>query len=696
MGTTRPLPIPGIRCCCCLLLTPIIVFFAGCRPDIPDTLANTILYHCVHNETLQIWAVEPDTGAMWQVTTMEGPHVFPAWSPDGNRIAFACDRDWNDYSYSTEIYSAPATGTPEVRLTGRDIGGDVDAWPTWSPDGRKIAFTAQIDASPTGDYDERWSVFLMRADGSFATDLTPGTYSGISSWSPDGQTLACEMVTGDDWDIVLLSGLWGTNREIVAGTTANEGTPAWSPDGSKLAYSSDRAGDWNIYVMNADGTNVRQLTDDPDFDGCPSWSPDGSRIAFESNRMEVPGIYVMDADGSNQRLVSKRGEESGWPAWRSTRSAAGSLGSVEKIIAGDTQPGDFYGAALAADGETILVGAPGEDGSRSESGAVYFYVDDGSALTEETRVVPPSDEENLLFGFSVSVDGDTAVIGVPDTTDFADFDYFPYLTLPGEGVGSAYVVFEQDGWDVGIRLEAPDGEEGDGFGFSVAISGDIVAVGAPGDDEATYDAGAVWIFERTAPGVWDGGTKLIRGAFDAWVAFGKWVAVEGDLLSVRSDTKWYTYHRTGPGSWTDLGELASGPEASFSSAGRPVFLGSTLVVPAHTWDGGAVLLFEWNGLDNWLEPVLAATGGDDYPQFVGVANSHLCSGSGHGTVDLFPNVGNQWPYALSLGPPDIDETNEDADRFGTAIAVGINMVVVGNSGVCTPGGTDTGAIYVYR
>ena len=76
--------------------------------------------------------------------------------------------------------------------------------------------------------------------------------------------------------------------------------PAWSPDGTRIAFGSNRDGDRDIYVMDADGGNVQQLTDDPESDRDPAWSPDGTRIAFTRNG----DIYVMDADGGNVQLLT--------------------------------------------------------------------------------------------------------------------------------------------------------------------------------------------------------------------------------------------------------------------------------------------------------------------------------------------------------------------------------------------------------
>ena len=82
-------------------------------------------------------------------------------------------------------------------------------------------------------------------------------------------------------------------------------SPAWSPDGSRIAFESFRDRNHEIYVMNADGSDVIQLTDNRGFDRSPAWSPDGSRIAFDSDRDGNDEIYVMNADGSGQTNLTK-------------------------------------------------------------------------------------------------------------------------------------------------------------------------------------------------------------------------------------------------------------------------------------------------------------------------------------------------------------------------------------------------------
>jgi signal transduction histidine kinase len=130
------------------------------------------------------------------------------------------------------------------------------------------------------------------------------------SWSPLGQLL----LTGDqanDRDIYLLN---HTGRPLnLTAVAGDDLQPAWSPDGGHIAFSSGRSGNFEIFIMAADGSNLRQLTDSRGFDEWPAWSPDGQQLAFVSDRDGNAEIYVMAADGSNPRRLTDHPADD-WPA----------------------------------------------------------------------------------------------------------------------------------------------------------------------------------------------------------------------------------------------------------------------------------------------------------------------------------------------------------------------------------------------
>jgi len=172
----------------------------------------------------------------------------------------------------------------------------------------------------------------MNPDGSNVRQLTnvepgePGNWDVNPQWSPDGTQIVFEAHRADESTVALVEGtvvvnedsnkkdgIWvvdtatGDERELVPPDYENR-NPAWSPDGKQIVFSSNRDGDIEIFSIDANGTNLQQLTENSADNNYPVWSPDGKRIAFYSNRGGVFGLFVMNADGRDQRrLVEVKG-----------------------------------------------------------------------------------------------------------------------------------------------------------------------------------------------------------------------------------------------------------------------------------------------------------------------------------------------------------------------------------------------------
>ena len=225
----------------------------------------------------------------------------PAWSPNGQQIAFTSDRGGRLDVY---IMQANGSSTP-VNVTNR---GSSDDWePAWSPDGTRIAFTTNI----RGRTLQRWDVLTIGVDG---TSLAVLTESGFSpSWSPDGAKIAFSLKSATSRLFVKNADGSG---EAVGLTLDDSRYAAWSPDGSKIAFNQFG----ELYVVAADGSgDPVQLTDsDVGQNAHPSWSPDGKRIVFSSNRLDVDNydLFVMNADGSGsaERLTSHSANDID-PSW---------------------------------------------------------------------------------------------------------------------------------------------------------------------------------------------------------------------------------------------------------------------------------------------------------------------------------------------------------------------------------------------
>jgi hypothetical protein len=187
-------------------------------------------------------------------------------------------------------------------------GGAEEGQPSWSRDGRQIAFTSYHGAfAPT--------VEIMNADGTGRRPLNVDmTGARNPDWAPDAQRIVVEY---NDSIWVSRVGVYDLRRLT---SSLGDARPRYSPDGTKIVFQSMRDGNPEIYVMNADGSNQTRLTNHGAYDVAPAWSPDGTKVIFNSFREGPPMIYVMNADGSNQaRLVSGGALDAA--SWRGAQSA---------------------------------------------------------------------------------------------------------------------------------------------------------------------------------------------------------------------------------------------------------------------------------------------------------------------------------------------------------------------------------------
>ncbi|NNE34075.1 MAG: hypothetical protein HKN13_02490, partial [Rhodothermales bacterium] len=166
---------------------------------------------------------------------------------------------------------------------------------------------------------------------------------------------------------------------------------------------------------------------------------------------------------------------------------------VQKLLASDKASGEYFGRSVAIDGDTALIGASREDDSGTyNNGAAYVFTRSGGSWSEQAKLLASDKASGDYFGYSVAIDGDTALIGASGEDDSGTSQN-----------GAAYVFTRSSGsWSEQAKLLASDKASGEYFGNSVAIDGDTALIGASGeDDSGTYNNGAAYVFTRSG-GSW--------------------------------------------------------------------------------------------------------------------------------------------------------------------------------------------------
>jgi WD40-like Beta Propeller Repeat/RTX calcium-binding nonapeptide repeat (4 copies) len=312
---------------------------------------------------------------------------YPSWSPQGNRLA---------YLKGEGLWVRNLGSSEERRLANVAVFSPFTqapvTTPSWSPNGREIAFVGP-----------GLKISVAQADGTGVTKLTSGLDRQVSpAWSPDGSRIAFASDRGDSFDI------WsirpdGTGTQRLTDRPVDETLPVWSPDGARIAFVRETGtafAEAMLWVMGGEGGFERPIGDDAHAFSQPAWSPDGTRIVFASGRECLRwGLYILDVGTGAQERITNRCRFVGTPRSDTLKGTPfldflvglrgddvlRGLGGRDTLTGGSgrdrLEGGEGADTINARDGRRDVVsGGPGKDSARVDRGL--------DRVTEVERLLP--------------------------------------------------------------------------------------------------------------------------------------------------------------------------------------------------------------------------------------------------------------------------------------------------------------------
>ncbi|MFQ6015643.1 MAG: TolB family protein [Anaerolineae bacterium] len=308
--TLTPTPVPKPTPMPTPTLTPL-----------PEAPLTRIAFVSNRDGNYEIYTMAPDGSDQTRLTDTPDEEFTPVWSPDGRWLAFA----YGGSRLEREILVMRSDGSERRQLT-RNLAYDIT--PVWSPDGSRVAFASDRAEGVWAVYTSGIEVVPLGEEGGVQVYSPPAEEAAggmnVAAWLPDGRIV---FVSFDDAAAGNMFTMQSDGTNLVPFTVRPPEMivhPAWSPDGSQIAYVGVHDDEGEIYVMKADGTNARRLTQNPSpgrlaagalYVGYPAWSPDGEKIAFMSLQDGNQEIYVINADGSDLTRLTDNPAVDTQPSW---------------------------------------------------------------------------------------------------------------------------------------------------------------------------------------------------------------------------------------------------------------------------------------------------------------------------------------------------------------------------------------------
>lgn len=469
--------------------------------------------------------------------------------------------------------------------------------------------------------------------------------------------------------------------------------------------------------------------------------------AWDADHRPLPA-HMEPADGALRLVVDERGAR--YPL------TIDPIAQQAYLKASNTGAGDLFGYAVAIAGDTVVVGATIEDSTALNSGAAFVFTRTGTTWTQQAVLKAGNAVANGQFGWSVAISGNTVVVGTPwEDTTAADS-------------GAAYVFVRSGTvWNQQAMLKASNADPGDGFGAAVAISTDTVVVGAPQEasagqnqsDNSAGQAGAAYVFTRSGT-AWSQQAYLKASNVERGDSFGWSVAVSGDSIAVGAPSEdssalgvnkdqlnnnavdsgaVYILTRSG-GAWSQQAYLKASNTGEDDRFGYAVAMSGNTIVTSARWEGsafradqsddslrqaGAAYVFVRSAADWSQEAYLKAEQPDNDDQFgqsVAISGDVIAVGSrgeasgatginGNQADETAPSAGAVYVFERASGTWSLSAylkaSNTGAgDNFGWAVGVAGNTVISGawledssatgvNGLANDEAATNAGAAYVF-
>jgi len=634
-------------------------------------------------------------------------HVYRRVAATGvwveEQVLFAADPEGNaDFGYSVSTDGTViAIGARQDDALGSDSGavyfhrydGSLGQWVQeqkwWAPDAAASDLLGSSVAL-AGDL----AVIGSRFDDDLG--INSGSAYVLRRQIPGSWTLEQKLTAPDG----LLSDAFGTavsihGDAIVVG--APQGDGAVQDSGSAYAYRFDPAA-------------ISWLFEQELFAG------DGEEDDFFGGSVCIHGDTIVAGVREDSAPAALSGSASSFRY----DSAATAWSQGPKLAPGDRASGDILGYSVAIRGDVAVAGAVGAPLLSPEPGAAYVYRRDPATggWHQEQKLVPPDAAPFDQIGHSVAVDGDVVVVGSKNDDDL------------GENSGSVYV-YRRDPvvgtWDIEQKLVASDGAAWDFFGSSVVVSGDLIAIGAARENTPAPGAGSVYLFRYdSGAGAWFQEQKLWAAGGATSDYFGESLSLSGELLAIGapgtddlgSNSGAVYFFRRDPvlGTWIEEQRVVASDGMAQDAFGGSVSLEGEVAVagafsanPLGENSGAAYVFRREPGSGLWVEETrLTASDGDSSDTFglsvsldgglvvVGASGDEVPAAfTGSIYVYQYDTILRLWFEVEKILASD----GSGSDQFGSSVAIHGSSVVVGATGdddaclpfICNP--CSSGAVY---